>query len=134
MCIFCIFYYVCLKAFSNEIDTSPIFVNLFFSNTLFITCQPTNPEFTIPSFFSRDLLTVWPQPIWKKVRTWWQIPPQHQSTYLGGPESASIEIPPFRSFLWCKFSKFNLAAFHDQSLFWIFLHENLIVLSNLLLE
>ena len=38
--------------------------------------------------------TVWPQPIWKKVRSWWQIPPQHQSTYLGGPESASIEIPP----------------------------------------
>ena len=41
-------------------------------------------------------LTVWPQPIWKKVVTWWQIPPQHQSTYLGGPESASIEIPPLR--------------------------------------
>ena len=28
VCVF--FYYVCLKAFSNEIDTSPIFVNLFF--------------------------------------------------------------------------------------------------------
>ena len=40
--------------------------------------------------------TVWPQPILKKVRTWWQIPPQDQSTHLGGPESASIEIPPFR--------------------------------------
>ena len=40
--------------------------------------------------------TVWPQPISKKVRSWWQIPLQHQSTYLGGPESASIEIPPFR--------------------------------------
>jgi hypothetical protein len=25
-----------------------------------------------------------------------QIPPQHQSTYLRGPESLSIEIPPFR--------------------------------------
>ena len=24
--------------------------------------------------------TVWPQPILKKVRSWWQIPPQHQST------------------------------------------------------
>ena len=49
----------------------------------------------------------WPQSIWKKVRTWWQIPLQHQSTYtyLGGPESASIEIPPFRPFLWCKFQK-----------------------------
>ena len=41
-------------------------------------------------------ITVWPQPIWKKVRTSWQIPPQHQRTYQGGPESASIEIPPFR--------------------------------------
>ena len=40
--------------------------------------------------------TVWQQSIWIKVRTLWQIPPQHQSTYLGGPESASIEIPPFR--------------------------------------
>ena len=28
--------------------------------------------------------TVWPQPIWKKVRSLWQIPLQ----YLGGPESA----------------------------------------------
>ena len=41
-------------------------------------------------------LTVWPQPIWIKVRSSWQIPLQHQSTYLGGPKSASIEIPPFR--------------------------------------
>ena len=49
--------------------------------------------------------TVWPQPIWIKVRTSWQIPLQHQSIYLGGPESASIEIPPFRPFLWSKFSK-----------------------------
>ena len=53
-------------------------------------------------------ITVWPQPIWIKVRTWWQIPPQHQSTYLGGPESASIEIPPFRPFLWSKFSKIKI--------------------------
>ena len=36
------------------------------------------------------LHTVWPQPIWIKVRTLWQIPSQLQSTYLGGPESASI--------------------------------------------
>ena len=49
--------------------------------------------------------TVWPEPIWIKVSGWWQIPPQHQITYLGGPESASIEIPPFRPFLWSKFSK-----------------------------
>ena len=40
--------------------------------------------------------TVWPEPIWIKVSGWWQIPPQHQSAYLGGPESASIEIPSFR--------------------------------------
>ena len=33
-------------------------------------------------------VTVWPQPIWLKVRTSWEIPPQHQSTYLGGPKSA----------------------------------------------
>ena len=39
---------------------------------------------------------------------WWQIPPQHQSTYLGGPESASIEIPPFGPFLWSKFSKMKI--------------------------
>ena len=46
--------------------------------------------------------------IWIKVSGWWQIPPQHQSTYLGGPESASIEIPPFRHFLWSKFSKIKI--------------------------
>ena len=55
-----------------------------------------------------SLSTVWLQPIWKKVRTWWQIPTQHQSTYLGGPESASIEIPPFGPFLWSKFSKMKI--------------------------
>ena len=31
-----------------------------------------------------------------KVKSWRQILPQHQSTYLRGPESASIEIPPNR--------------------------------------
>ena len=35
--------------------------------------------------------TVWPEPIWIKVSGWWQIPPQHQSTHLRGPESATIE-------------------------------------------
>jgi hypothetical protein len=35
---------------------------------------------------------------------WWQILPQHQSTYLRGPESTSIEIPTFRPHL-IKFSK-----------------------------
>ena len=40
----------------------------------------------------RDLITVWSEPIWIKVSGWWQIPPQHQSTYLRGPESASIKV------------------------------------------
>ena len=39
--------------------------------------------------------TAWPEAIWIKVSGWWQIPPQHQSTCLRGPESASIEIPLF---------------------------------------
>ena len=43
--------------------------------------------------------TVWPEPIWIKVKKSWQIPPQHQSTYLGGPESVSIEISHFRPHL-----------------------------------
>ena len=42
---------------------------------------------------------VWPVPIRKKVNTSQLLPPQHQSTR--GPESASIEIPPFRpKFTW----------------------------------
>ena len=32
----------------------------------------------------------------QSVRSWWQILPQHQSTYLRGPGSASIEISPFK--------------------------------------
>ena len=67
---------------------------------------------------SSDSLTVWPEWIWIKVKSWWQILPQHQSTYyivcstyLRAPESASIEIPLFRPhfikvsktvFLWSK--------------------------------
>ena len=62
-------------------------------------------EFDI-SIVSRiySIYTVWPQPIWIKVRDKY-----HRSIklhkYLGGPELASIEIPPFRPFLWSKFSK-----------------------------
>ena len=37
-----------------------------------------------------------PQTTWIKVKSWWQILPQHQSTYLRGPESLSIEMPAFR--------------------------------------
>ena len=47
---------------------------------------------------------VWPEPIWIKVKTWWKILLQHQSTYLKGVEFASIESHPFRpDFI--KFSK-----------------------------
>ena len=42
------------------------------------------------------LLTVWPEQSWTKGNGWWQILPQHQSTDLRDPESASFEIPPFR--------------------------------------
>ena len=68
-------------------------------------CQMTNEIFRrLQSCFpqkinslSTFLCTVWPEPIWIKVNGWWEILPQHQSTYLRGQESASFEIPPFRS-------------------------------------
>ena len=41
-------------------------------------------------------ITVWPEPIWIKVKKSGILLPQHQSTYPSGPESVSIEIPPFR--------------------------------------
>ena len=41
-------------------------------------------------------ITVWQEQIWIKVKKSWLLLPQHQSTYPRGPESASIEIPPFR--------------------------------------
>ena len=50
------------------------------------------------------LSTVSSQPNLKKVSTSQLLLPQHQSTHPKGPESASIEIPPFRSDL-IKFSK-----------------------------
>ena len=73
-----------------------------------------------PSYFVMALVpiqyklysTKWPEPIWIKVRSWWQILPQHQSTYLGGPESASIEIPPFRP----HFIKFSKTVFYEVNL------------------
>jgi hypothetical protein len=55
---------------------------------------------------SSERTTVWPEPIWIKVPGWWQIPPQHQSTYLEGPESPSMKIPPFQTSLY-KISKVN---------------------------
>ena len=51
--------------------------------------------------------TVWPEQIWIKVRSWWQILPQHQTTYLRSQESASIEIPPF----WLYFIEFSKKKF-----------------------
>ena len=71
---------------------------------------------------------VWPGPIWIKVNICWQILPQHQSTYLRGRESASIEIPLFRSYF-IKLSKtvsytVNLTSQRShldilfQSIFW----------------
>ena len=62
--------------------------------------------------------TVWPEPIWIKVNSWWHIILQQQSTYLKGPESASIEIPPFRPHF-IKFSKtvsyeVNLTSQHSH--------------------
>ena len=37
---------------------------------------------------------------------------QHQSTYLGGPESVSIEIPPFKP----HFIKFSKTIFYEVNL------------------
>ena len=81
---------------------------------------------TIKNEIFRNLLaTVWPEPIWIKVNGWWQILPQHQSTYLRGPESASIEIPLQTSlhkifkncFLWSKSYFTTLTIF--TKLIWI---------------
>ena len=36
--------------------------------------------------------TVWPEPIWIKVKEFWLLLPQHQSKYPRGPEYASIGI------------------------------------------
>ena len=49
--------------------------------------------------FLSAIFTVWPEPNLIKVSGWWQMPPQHQSAYIGKPESASIEIPPFQTSL-----------------------------------
>ena len=44
--------------------------------------------------------------------TWWKILPQHQCSYLWGPESASIKIPPFRP----HFIKFSKIVFYEVNL------------------
>ena len=62
----------------------------------------------------------------KKVNGWWwQIPPQHQSTYLRSPESASIEIPPFRLY----FIKFSKTVFYEVNLVSQCLHLEVLLLS-----
>ena len=55
-----------------------------------------------------QLITVWSEPIWIKVKKSWLLLPQHQSTYARGPESVSIEIPPFRP----HFIKFSKTVFY----------------------
>ena len=54
-----------------------------------------------------------PEPIWITVRKSWFLLSQHQSTistYPRGPESASIEIPPFifvKTYCWKKLTHFS---------------------------
>ena len=55
----------------------------------------------IISMSMRHELTVWPQPIWKKVRSWWQIPPQHQRR----PRISIIWNPPFQTQIYLVDSK-----------------------------
>ena len=50
----------------------------------------------------------------KKVSVWWQIPPQHQSRYLGGAELASIKIPTFKPL----FIKFSKTVYYEVNLTW----------------
>ena len=78
-----------------------------------------------PSFICSS--TVWPQPIWIKVRTSWQIPLQHQSTYLGGSKSAWIEITPFRLFFEVNFQKLKISKiFGSLRIFFCFtIHKKL---------
>ena len=44
----------------------------------------------------------------KKVNTSQLLLPQHQSTYTRGPESASIEIPPFQTQIYLKNVPLNM--------------------------
>ena len=74
---------------------------------------------------SKGQYTAWPEPIWIKVSEWWQIPPQHQITSLGGPESASIEIPPFRP----HFINLSKTAFYEVNFVSQFSHLEVLLLS-----
>ena len=47
----------------------------------------------VKSFVKQNSYHRMARTIWKEVKSSWQIPLQHQNTYQGGPESASIEIP-----------------------------------------
>ena len=69
--------------------------------------------------------TVWPEPIWIKVKIWWQILPQHQSSYLTGTESASIEIPSFRP----HFIKILKTVFYEVNLTSQLSHLEVLLLS-----
>ena len=60
-----------------------------------LSCRTRNQD--LRSWYSRCLFqaTVWPEPIWIKVKKAWLLLPQNQSTYPRGLEFISIEIPPF---------------------------------------
>ena len=72
-----------------------------------------------------ELAAVWLEPIWIKVNGWWQILRQHQRTFLRGPESASIEIPPFRPY----FIKFSKTISYEVNLTWQHSHLEELLLS-----
>ena len=62
--------------------------------------------------FVKRQVTVWPEPIWIKVKKSWLVLPQHQNTYPWGPKSVSIESPPFRP----HFIKFSKIVFYEVDL------------------
>ena len=64
------------------------------------------------SLWSHFCITVWPEPIWIKVKSSRLLLPQHQSTYLRGPESTLIEILLFRP----HFIKFSKTVFYFNTL------------------
>ena len=64
-----------------------------------------------------------PEPIWINVKKFWQILLQHQSTFLGGPESASIENSPFT-----QVEYINDGHYNWKQLFWLCLRKIALIL------
>ena len=58
------------------------------------------------------------------MRSWKQILPQHQISYLRSPEAASIEIPPFRRYI----IKFSKTVFYEVNLVSQCLHLEVLLL------